>query len=161
MAAKHKGLTFTTEIDDDIPKFFIADNIVLFQCLQNLIANAIKFTESGSIIVQLKLLDKKESGDMLLAFYVKDSGRGISSEHQRYIFDDYFKVLPSNQIDQITGEQADQDKGRGLGLALSKKQAEAMGGELYLRHSELGKGSEFGLTLLLKPALDQDQTAKQ
>jgi len=155
LAAKHKQLSFTVEVIDDIPNFFIVDDLVLFQCLQNLVANAIKFTQSGTVNLTLKLLEKRGDEKLVLAFYVRDTVRGIAQSHQRYIFDEYFKVLPSNQMDTLTGEAADEDKGRGLGLTLSKKHAEAMGGELHLHWSELGRGSEFVLTLLLKPALNQ------
>lgn len=155
LAAKHKSLDFQVHFDESIPKFVIADELIIFQCLQNLVANAIKFTQTGFVELRVKLLEEKNSGILVISFKVIDSGRGIEKEHQRYVFDEYYKVLPSNQIDPYTGQGAFEDKGRGLGLTLSQKHAKAMKGELVLYWSEPGKGSEFGLTLPLTPALDQ------
>lgn len=156
LAAKAKGseLIFN-EIDDAIPQYLMVDDIALFQCLQDLIGNAISFTLNGTITLSAVLAKVYDKDNPVIAFYVKDTGRGIKLEHQRYIFEDYYKVLPSNQPDQVAGRQADEDKGRGLGLALSLKKAQAMGGELHLEWSEEGLGSEFVLTLPLNPALNQ------
>ena len=153
-AAKSKGCELEIfEIGDSIPEYLMIDDIALFQCLQDLLTNAINFTLDGKITVGVKLL-KSEEG-RVIAFHVRDTGRGIALKHQRYVFEDYYKILPSNQPDQITGQQADEDKGRGLGLAISQKKAQAMGGELHLEWSEEGSGSEFVLTLPLKTALNQ------
>ena len=154
LAAKSKGCELEIfEIGDSIPEYLMIDDIALFQCLQDLLTNAINFTLDGKITVGVKLL-KSEEG-RVIAFHVRDTGRGIALKHQRYVFEDYYKILPSNQPDQITGQQADEDKGRGLGLAISQKKAQAMGGELHLEWSEEGSGSEFVLTLPLKTALNQ------
>ena len=156
LAAKSKGnkLIFD-KIDEDIPQYLMVDDIALFQCLQDMIGNAINFTTKGTITLSVKKPKAADKDNSVIAFHVKDTGRGISPEHQRYIFEDYYKVLPSNQPDQVAGRQADEDKGRGLGLALSLKKAQAMGGELHLEWSELGVGSEFVLTIALKPTLNQ------
>ena len=152
LAAKSKGnkLIFDT-IDDNIPQYLMIDDIALFQCLQDMIGNAINFTLNGTITLSVRKPKTSKKDHPVIAFHVKDTGRGISPEHQRYIFEDYYKVLPSNQPDQVAGYQADEDKGRGLGLALSLKKAQAMGGELHLEWSELEVGSEFVLTVSLKP----------
>jgi len=77
----YKQLSFTVEVIDDTPNFFIVDDLVLFQCLQNLVANAIKFTQSGSVNLILKLLGRRADGKLVLAFYVRDTGRGITQSH--------------------------------------------------------------------------------
>jgi len=161
LSASNKGLEFTTKICDDMPEFFIGDEIILFQCLQNLVANSIRFTERGQIDISVKILERNYKPDtMLLAFHVKDTGRGIDAKHQRYIFDDFYKVIPSNEPDPITGEEADQDKGRGIGLTLSKKYVEAIKGQIHLHWSEVGKGSEFVITIPLCLALNQENPRK-
>ena len=157
LAAETKGLTLTVEeVSDEVPLYLVADELVIFQCLQNLVTNAIKFTQEGNVTISLKLLKMQDDNTALVAFHVKDTGRGISPESTRYIFDDYYKALPSNQADKLSGLEADEDKGRGLGLTLSKKQAEGLGGELDLKWTEIDKGSEFVLTLPLKIALNQE-----
>lgn len=159
LSAKNKGISFIVNVADEIPDYFMGDEMILFQSLQNLVANAIQFTEEGTIEIMVNIVEQcyKKNNHMLLAFHIKDSGRGIDAKHQRYIFDDFFKVVPSNEPDLISGVQADQDKGRGLGLTLSKKYIETMGGELHLHKSELGVGSEFVATLPLKVALNQQK----
>ena len=139
-----------------MPLYFVADELVIFQCLQNMVTNAIKFTQEGNVAISLKLLKIRDDSTAVVAFHVKDTGRGIDPESIRYIFDDYYKALPSNQADKLSGQQADEDKGRGLGLTLSKKQAAGMNGEIHLKWTEVNKGAEFVLTLPLKIALNQE-----
>lgn len=156
LAAKAKNNQFIfNEVSDAIPQYLMVDDIALFQCLQDLVSNAINFTQNGTITFSVELPKVYDKDKPVISFCVKDTGRGIAPEHQRYIFEDYYKVLPSNQPDLIANRQADEDKGRGLGLALSLKKAQAMGGELHLEHSNIGEGSEFVLTVPMKPALSQ------
>ena len=156
LAAKANGTTLLIPtIDDGIPKYLMVDDVALFQCLQDLVGNAVSFTKDGEIKVSVRLPKSSMKDSPVIAFHVKDTGRGIKDEHQRYIFDDFYKVLPSNVPDMEMGVDADEDKGRGLGLAISRKKAESMGGELHLEWSREGEGSEFVLTLPLKPALNQ------
>ena len=144
LAAEAKNLTLTVnKVGDEVPLYFVADELVIFQCLQNMVTNAIKFTQEGSVTISLKLLKVRDNSTAVVAFHVKDTGRGIDAENIRYIFDDYYKALPSNQADKLSGQQADEDKGRGLGLALSKKQATGMSGEIHLKWTEVNKGAEF------------------
>lgn len=156
LAAKANGTRLViSEIDDNVPKYLMVDDVALFQCLQDLVGNAVNFTKDGKITVSVKLPEPSNKDMPIIAFHVSDTGRGIKEEHQRYIFEDFYKVLPSNVPDLEMGVQADEDKGRGLGLTVSKKKAEVMGGELHLEWSREGEGSEFVLTLPLKPALNQ------
>lgn len=103
------------------------DEIRLKQVLDNLIGNAIKFTQSGSIILEVKMIDK------LLHFSIKDTGIGIPAHQQQSIFERFM--------------QADQGQnmnfgGTGLGLAISKNLIELLGGKIHVK-SESGKGSTF------------------
>ena len=157
LAAESKNLVLIVDkVSDDVPLYFMADELVIFQCLQNMVTNAIKFTQEGNVTISLKLLKVRDDSTAVVAFHVKDTGRGIDPESIRYIFDDYYKALPSNQADKLSGQQADEDKGRGLGLTLSKKQAAGMSGEIHLKWTEVNKGAEFVLTLPLKIALNQE-----
>jgi len=112
LAAKAKGNKFSiTEVNENIPQYIMVDDIALFQCLQDLCKNSINFTENGEVVVDIKLPKTYLSRNPVVAFHVIDTGRGIKNEHQRYIFEDYYKVLPSNLPDQAAGLQADEDKG--------------------------------------------------
>ncbi len=114
-----------------------SDQLRLRQILVNLIGNAIKFTESGHITVATTF-----SGSQL-KISVEDTGIGIPTELQRDLFQ------PFNQADNSYTRQF---SGTGLGLALSKRLAQAMGGDVVLERSIAGSGSVFSLTLPFKPA---------
>lgn len=105
----------------------ITDEIRLKQVLDNLIGNAIKFTQSGSIIVEIKMIDD------LLHFSIKDTGIGIPAHQQLSIFERFM------QADQ--GQNMNYG-GTGLGLAISKNLIELLGGKIHVK-SESGKGSTF------------------
>lgn len=131
-AAKNVVLTF--EVSSDFPREIETDLTRLKQILSNLIANAIKFTEKGWVKVVVSF--NAELGQ--LKFAVSDSGIGLAVHHQEKIFQPF--VQADSSIRRKFG-------GTGLGLALSKKLADALGGELKLIQSELGKGSSFELVL--------------
>lgn len=99
------------------------------QILRNLISNALKFTEQGEVRVSATLT---HDGQAVL-FSVSDTGIGISSEDQKHIFDEFI---------QVKGSLQERFKGTGLGLPLSKKFAELLGGNISVK-SELGVGSTF------------------
>ncbi len=111
------------------------DDIRLRQILINIIGNAIKFTMAGTIQVEIK--EHKQS-DKMLEISVKDSGIGISAADQNTLFE------PFNQIDHNRSRQFG---GTGLGLALSKRLAQALGGDVRLAKSSVDKGSEFIISL--------------
>lgn len=104
----------------------------LAQVLMNLLGNAVKFTEKGSVELHVTLTDKK-----ILKFDVIDSGIGISEEDQKIIFDEFR---------QIDGTSTRKYNGTGLGLSICKKIADLMGGELTVQ-SKVGKGSIFSFTV--------------
>lgn len=114
----------------------IGDSLRLQQVLVNLISNAIKFTEKGDVCVEIECLSKTNER-ISLKFLVQDTGIGISPEAQKIIFS------PFSQADtSITRNYG----GTGLGLTISRKLVELMGGEISLE-SEIGKGSIFSFTL--------------
>lgn len=112
-----------------------SDNKKLSQILRNFISNALKFTEKGEVRVAAV-----RNGDESITFSVADTGIGIAAEHQHAIFQDYVQV--NSPIQKRL-------RGTGLGLSLSKKLAELLGGTVALQ-STLGEGSRFSVTLPMR-----------
>lgn len=137
--AKKKGLILSLNADIEDSREHFIDKMRLFQVLNNLISNAIKYTEKGKVEVELKILKQSEDED-LIAFKVKDSGIGINSEDISIIFEPFVQL--NNRISL-------NEDGAGLGLAITKKIIDLMGGELNVR-SEKGIGSEFSFELRLR-----------
>lgn len=134
--AQNKGLTFTTIIAPDLPTTLIGDEARLRQTLINLIGNAIKFTQCGTVQVRLYRQDDKH-----WAMEVVDTGPGIAIEAQQHIFE------PFHQVDgSITREHG----GTGLGLSIVKQLTDLMGGHITLK-SAVGQGSTFAIVLPLMP----------
>lgn len=134
--AHEKHLELVSLVYSDVPTRLIGDPLRLKQILTNLVNNAIKFTESGNIILRAMLDDAKEN-QAKLKISVTDTGIGLTSEDQRAIFHAF------NQADTSTARRFG---GTGLGLVISKHLIEQMGGEIGLE-SEPGKGSTFWFTL--------------
>ncbi|HAW78303.1 MAG TPA: hybrid sensor histidine kinase/response regulator, partial [Balneola sp.] len=126
--------------DERIPKVLYGDITRIRQVIVNLVNNGVKFTNNGSVIVQTKLL-KRESGVATVQFTVSDTGIGISKEDQDKLFTKFFRTGLANTIE-----------GTGLGLTISKRLVELMGGEISFT-SQLKKGSSFTfeLPLSIKP----------
>lgn len=136
----HKDIALHLSLDPKIQDvIFESDPIRIQQIVNNLIGNAFKFTEAGSIQVAVNLSEKKKEKNVV-TISVKDTGIGISKENQKLIF---------KEFTQAETEIAHQYGGNGLGLAISKKLAKLLGGTLTVE-STLGKGSTFTLMLLLK-----------
>ncbi len=133
---EQKGLAFHVEIEDDVPDALIGDPTRLRQILVNLLGNALKFTERGSVAL---LVGRRSgaTGESSLRFEVKDTGIGMSEETRSRLFVAYAQGDPS--IARRFG-------GTGLGLSISKRLAEAMGGGLEVQSAE-GEGSSFILNL--------------
>jgi len=128
--AEAKGIHFQCTIDDAAPTFVNTDGRRLTQVLQNLLGNAIKFTEAGSVCMDVS---RKESA---VRFLVMDTGRGISPEALKTLFQPFQQANPSRGATSSPG----------LGLTISKKILEMMGAQLQLR-SDGGKGSCFWFDL--------------
>jgi signal transduction histidine kinase/DNA-binding NarL/FixJ family response regulator len=130
--AQQQGISFHLDLSDDLPTYLHGDEKRLRQVLLNLLGNAVKFTETGKVVLRVR----EECGKMI--FSVEDSGQGISPEELDTIFEPFKQV----------GDRELQAKGTGLGLAISKNLIKLMGGELQVK-SELGVGSTFWFELNL------------
>jgi signal transduction histidine kinase len=133
--ANEKGLKLVCKIDADVPQIIIADPLRLNQILINLINNAIKFTDSGTINIDVSLINKKD-GRALIQFIIKDSGKGIPESELKTIF---------NRFEQIENKSWEKFGGTGLGLSIVKKLVELKGGTLKVE-STVGVGSSFIFT---------------
>jgi signal transduction histidine kinase/CheY-like chemotaxis protein len=147
--AVHKGLELICRIAPDIPDRLVGDPGRLRQILVNLAGNAVKFTESGEVVIEVTLAEETPSGDKLrLDFAVRDTGIGIPAEAQEGIFD------PFHQADTSVTRRYG---GTGLGLPISAELVSMMGGKIWL-DSEPGRGSTFYFTAEL--AIAPSQTRK-
>ena len=135
--AEVKGLDLACQMDSEVPWSVLADETRLNQVLINLVGNAIKFTEQGSVQLVCRLDAAKTS----LEFQVRDTGIGIPQEYQDNLFE-AFK--------QVDGSLSRKYGGTGLGLAICKKLVLLMGGRIWME-SEPKVGSNFSFTLPLKP----------
>lgn len=131
------NIHFDVDIDNNIPAFLLGDSLRLKQILYNLINNAFKFTNEGTITLSVKLLEMKKNNNLVLKFSVKDTGVGIPTEDISKIFE---------RFSQGSNAQLNVSGGVGLGLAISKQLSELMGGNIGVE-SEFGKGSTFHFTL--------------
>ena len=133
---KAKGLVFKTEISDDISDNLKGDQLRLKQVLTNIVGNAIKFTNEGSITVSAAIEERKDD-ILFLKIGVTDSGIGIDSESLYRIF------TPFSQEDASTTRRYG---GTGLGLSISMKLVELMGGKIWAESSK-GVGSTFNIVI--------------
>ncbi len=139
-----KRLQFELEIDPQVPQFIITDAQKLRQILLNLLSNAIKFTQQGQICLQVQLqaesLSNFPPNRQVLAFKVTDTGVGIAPEEREKIFDAFVQAKAGKQT----------TNGTGLGLTISRKLLELMGGKIFVE-STPGQGSTFSFTLPVYP----------
>ena len=133
--ALQKGLAMHNEVDPALPNVIIGDKTRIEQILSNLVVNAIKYTQTGSILIRAR-----KEGAAHWFLQVKDSGIGISKEDQTYIFE------PFRQADETQGRRFG---GVGLGLAIVQQLAMIMNGSVSVE-SELGQGSTFTVVLPLR-----------
>jgi two-component system aerobic respiration control sensor histidine kinase ArcB len=135
-----KGLQFVMEPELPLPQKIITDGTRLRQILWNLIGNAVKFTQQGQIVVRVRREEQEQ-----IVFEVEDSGMGIPQDEQDKIFAMYYQVK-----DQNGGRPA---TGTGIGLAVSKRLAQSMGGDITVNSAQ-GHGSCFTLTIKA-PAVEE------
>ena len=127
-----KGVELVFDIAHDVPPTLIGDSLRVSQILINYANNAVKFTETGEIVISARVLDITLE-DVLLRFSVRDTGQGLTPEHISRLFQSF------SQADSSTTRKFG---GTGLGLAISKRLAELMGGQVGVE-SVFGKGSDF------------------
>jgi len=147
--AERKGIDFHLESADDLPKRVFGDERRLRQVLLNVLGNAVKFTDKGSVTLRVSAPRRGAGGEVLLRFEIQDTGMGISPEHLETIFKSFEQV----------GEQKQQARGTGLGLAVSQKLVELMGGRLCVS-SQLDVGTQFWFESAL-PIVDDDHRVAQ
>lgn len=136
--ASEKGLELRTSYEAGLPEMVNGDCLRLQQILMNLLANAIKFTNHGSVVLEAKVVEERDA-DLTLRFAVTDTGIGIRADALERIFESFVQADDSNT--RVYG-------GTGLGLAISKQLVELMGGQIGVT-SEVGKGSTFWFTAAL------------
>ncbi|WP_063710532.1 ATP-binding protein [Acaryochloris marina] len=132
--ATQKGLQFLYK-PSQLPEGILADEKLLSQVLINLIGNAIKFTDAGTVTFQIEV-HKGSDGQVSLMFKVIDTGRGIAEEDIDKLFEAFEQV----------GDHHKQSEGTGLGLAISQRIVQLMGGTIHI-NSKPGDGSEFWFIL--------------
>ncbi len=132
---QEKGLELLIKTDPSVPTALVGDPLRLGQILINLSNNAVKFTDAGEIVVSTELV-KKDGAQATLKFSVQDTGIGMTAEQAAKLFQ------PFAQADSSTTRKYG---GTGLGLTISKRLAEMMGGDIWVE-SEQGRGSIFSFT---------------
>ena len=157
LRAEEKGLEISFECKmkgmgtSDSPmkkEFFRADAFRIRQILDNLISNAIKYTDQGSVTIQAQV--SKVMGKPMLTLSVKDTGKGMTSEEKQKVFHAFTRLKSAQGIE-----------GTGLGLSITQELVSLLGGEIIL-HSTQGKGSTFIVTIPVEPApKEETQNKKQ
>jgi CheY-like chemotaxis protein len=143
--AQQKGLSFTVNIQPEVPSSLYTDGQRLQQVLKNLLSNAFKFTQKGGVTLTVRKADKEkryasrtlDQAEMVIAFAVEDTGIGIAKEKQQLIFEAF---------QQADGTTSRKFGGTGLGLSISREIARLLGGEIRVE-STPGRGSSFTLFL--------------
>jgi CheY-like chemotaxis protein len=141
--ARDKGLEFTYELDDKISQVINADKNKLGQVINNLVANAIKFTSTGKVSLLLET-NEDENNKKILKIKISDTGIGISDEEQKKLF---------KSFSQVDGSITRKYGGTGLGLVISKRLVELMEGSIWVE-SKKNEGSEFVFTIRYTEAAD-------
>jgi len=134
-----KEISFKLDQSPNLPQYVIIDSEKLRQVMINLIGNAIKFTDSGGVIVRVNAIESESPSTIKLAFEVEDTGIGIHQKDKEYIFSPFKQVVGRSST--IVGT--------GLGLTISKQYIELMGGEISVS-SEPEKGSIFRFNIPVK-----------
>jgi len=139
--ARDKGIELAYLMDDQTPEMIRGDVTRLRQILVNLVSNAVKFTETGEVVISVTSTAEMPDDQIGLQFAVRDTGIGISQTQMDRLF------KPFSQVDASTTRQYG---GTGLGLAISQRLSELMGGKMWVESQE-GVGSTFYFTAIATP----------
>ena len=143
---KIKGMRTSDSSDSPMKKeFFRADAFRIRQILDNLVSNAIKYTDQGSVTIQAQV--SKVMGKPMLTLSVKDTGKGMTNEEKQKVFHAFTRLKSAQGIE-----------GTGLGLSITQELVSLLGGEIIL-HSTQGKGSTFIVTIPVEP-VPKEETQK-
>ncbi|OZG70614.1 hybrid sensor histidine kinase/response regulator [Hahella sp. CCB-MM4] len=145
--AHEKNLDLAGLIYSDVPEYIMGDPLRMKQIITNLVNNGIKFTQSGEVVVRVMLEDEDEHHRSTIKVTVTDTGVGLSRVQQNTLF---------NAFSQADASTARRFGGTGLGLVISRRLTEQMGGSIGVE-SELGKGSTFWIVLPVDIAPDQPE----
>lgn len=137
LKCSEKGLKFVTKIDGNIPQNLHGDNIRIKQCLINILSNAVKYTESGTITFECLCEGYSEDGHFNLKYIVSDTGKGIAPEAIPKLYSAF------QRLDEGANRGIE---GTGLGLAITKNLLDQMSGTISVE-SEVGKGTTFSINL--------------
>ena len=144
---KMKGMGTSDSSDSPMKKeFFRADAFRIRQILDNLVSNAIKYTDQGSVTIQAQV--SKVMGKPMLTLSVKDTGKGMTNEEKQKVFHAFTRLKSAQGIE-----------GTGLGLSITQELVSLLGGEIIL-HSTQGKGSTFIVTIPVEPAPKEETQNK-
>ena len=138
LRAEEKGLAISFECKMKGMEYFRADAFRIRQILDNLVSNAIKYTDQGSVTIQAQV--SEILGKPTLTLSVKDTGKGMTDEEKQKVFQAFTRLKSAQGIE-----------GTGLGLSITQELVSLLGGEIIL-HSTLGKGSTFIVTIPIEPA---------
>lgn len=136
-SARQKGLALFVDYDLFLPTMFLGDPGRIRQVLTNLIGNAVKFTQTGHVLVRVVGMQAKGSAQGQVHVTVEDTGIGISADKLQHVFGEF------NQVEDAHNRRFE---GTGLGLAITQKLISLMGGRIWV-DSEPGRGSAFGFAL--------------
>ncbi len=148
--AARKGVELMFHVCADVPRAAIGDPDRMRQIMSNLVANAIKFTERGEVVVRLEMEAERE-GEVCLHYSVTDTGIGIPKKKLKDIFDPFAQIDSSKRRAYA---------GTGLGLAIASQLVELMGGRIWV-DSEVGSGSAFHCTVWLGAVAQSPDTEEQ
>ncbi len=146
LRAEEKGLEISFDCKMKGMEYFRADAFRIRQILDNLVSNAIKYTDRGSVTIQAQV--SKVMGKPMLTLSVKDTGKGMTSEEKQKVFHAFTRLKSAQGIE-----------GTGLGLSITQELVSLLGGEIIL-HSTQGKGSTFIVTIPVEPVPKEETQNK-
>lgn len=151
LKAESKGLQLVFDLVPDLPQYICTDENKLCQVLMNLLGNAIKFTQAGSVTLRVRY-GQKQTTPSLIKFVVEDTGPGIAATELESMFEPFVQTLSGRNSQE----------GSGLGLSISRKFVSLMGGDITV-DSELGEGTVFKFDIQTSPVENelQDQESSR